>query len=183
MPPNCVSILDEYGQPFSARLHDALTTLTPRLQRQFPPLSDEYTLTEVLESAAHKIAAREETDGPVDELHSYAWVVAKRTAVEHLERNEYLVAGGAVPMEDARYNVVDWPSTLGTEAQIEARILVHQLETQLGPADLQLCTWKQLGLTMQQIADEQGTSVSQVVHGWRRIKRKLYNLAGRDTSY
>jgi len=96
MQPNHVSLVDEYGQPLNARLQGALATLAPRLQRQFPTLNDDCTVTEVLEEAGRRIAAREERKGPLDQLHSYAWVVVKRMAALRLRHDEWAVASATL---------------------------------------------------------------------------------------
>src|SRR6476469_5168754 len=80
MHAHSVLLLDEYGQPLSARWQSVLLPLAPRLQRQFPALNDDCTLTEVLEEAGRRMAAREERKGPLENPQAYAWVVARRMA-------------------------------------------------------------------------------------------------------
>ena len=96
MHAHSVLLLDEYGQPLSTRLQSVLLPLAARLQRQFPALNDDCTLTEVLEESGRRIAAREERKGPLDNLHAYAWVVVRRMAALRLRHDQWAVASATL---------------------------------------------------------------------------------------
>src|SRR5258705_4616148 len=101
MHAHSVLLLDEFGQPLSARLQGVLLPLASRLQRQFPALSDDCALTEVLEESGRRIAAREERKGPLDNPHGYAWVVARRMAALRLRHDEWAIARAALTGTDS----------------------------------------------------------------------------------
>jgi len=178
MQPNHVSLVDEYGQPLNARLQGALATLAPRLQRQFPTLNDDCAVTEVLEEAGRRIQAREERQGPLDQLHSYAWVVVKRMAALRLRHDEWAVASATLASDESTTAFDGLPSRIGTAEQIEARILFQQLYAHLTQEERHLVKARQGGLSMEDIALQQRTSLLSVSTTWRRVKRKLYSVAG-----
>lgn len=111
MHRNHVSLVDEFGQPISTRLHEALIRLVPRLQHRFPTLKDEYALTEVLEETARNIVAREERSGPLKELDPYAWVALKNTAARRLHRGGWAVVGATLTAEQSSPVLASLPST------------------------------------------------------------------------
>src|ERR1700730_1638969 len=127
MHANSVLLLDEYGQPLSTRLQDVLLPLAVRLQRQFPALNDDCTLTEVLEESGRRIAAREERKGPLDNLHAYAWVVARRVAALRLRCDEWAVASATLPGAASELALRDMPSGFATSEQIYNEILYREL--------------------------------------------------------
>ena len=57
--PRDLMLLDHDGHPFNPRIARVLARLLPRLRRQFPQLSDEVTITEVMEEAGARLASRE----------------------------------------------------------------------------------------------------------------------------
>lgn len=179
MQPNHVSLLDEYGQPLNERLQGALATLAPRLQRQFPTLNDDCAVTEVLEEAGRRIAAREERQGPLDQLHSYAWVVVKRMAALRLRHDEWAVASATLGSDESTTALDGLPSSVGTTEQVEAKIFFQQLYAHLTPEERHLVKSRQGGLSMEEIARLRGTSILTASSTWRRVKRKLYSFAMR----
>jgi DNA-directed RNA polymerase specialized sigma24 family protein len=173
---NHVWLVDEYGQPFSARLHDALTAIAPRLQQDFPMLKDLYVLTEVLEETARRIVAREERGGPLRELQTYAWVIATRTAALRLSQGGWAVVGATLPSEQSEPALANLPSAVATVEQMEAEILAHELDAQLSPEDRDLCLCKRARLSTEEIAIRHGISLVAVRTRWHRVKGKLHSL-------
>jgi len=70
------------------------------------------------------------------------------------------------------------PSRIGTAEQIEAKILFQQLYAHLTQEERHLVKARQGGLSMEDIALQQRTSLLNVSTTWRRVKRKLYSVAG-----
>jgi RNA polymerase sigma factor (sigma-70 family) len=176
MPWNHVSLVNDDGQPFSARLHDALLPLAPRLQRDFPALRDDYALTEVLEEAARRLVARERRGGAVRNLPAYAWVTARRTAARRLHHGAWAVVGATLSADDSAPVLASLPSAAVTLEHIEQEILAHELYAWLSPDERTLCLWKQAGLSTKEIARRHGLSLVAVRTRWHRLKRKLVSV-------
>jgi DNA-directed RNA polymerase specialized sigma24 family protein len=173
---NYVSLVDEFGQPFSARLHEALIRLVPRLQHRFPALKDEYVLTEVLEETARNIVAREESGGPLKELDTYAWVALKNTAARRLQRGGWAVVGATLTAEQSSPVLASLPSGIATADQMEAEIHAQQVNALMSPAERKLCEEKMAGLSTDEIALRHGISSVAVRARWHRLKRKVSSL-------
>jgi hypothetical protein len=127
MNPHSVLLLDEYGQPLSPRLQRALLPLAPRLQRQFPALTDDCTITEVLEEAGRRMAGREERKGPLDNLDAYAWVVAKRMAILRLRCGEWAIASATLTGAESEIVLRAMPSAFATSEQIFNELLFKEV--------------------------------------------------------
>jgi DNA-directed RNA polymerase specialized sigma24 family protein len=173
---NYVSLVDEFGQPFSTRLHEALIRLVPRLKHRFPTLKDEYALTEVLEEAARNIVAREERGGPLKELDPYAWVAVKNTAARRLQRGGWAVVGATLTAEQSSPVLASLPSGIATADQMEAEIYAQQVNALMSPAERRLCEEKVAGLSTDEIALRHGISSVAVRTRWHRLKRKVSSL-------
>jgi hypothetical protein len=168
MHAHSVLLLDEYGQPLSARLQHVLLPLAARVQRHFPALNDDCTLTEVLEESGRRIAAREERRGMLDNPHAYAWVVVRRMAALRLRHDEWAVASH-ITERRKRVRLRGMPAGFATSEQIYNRPLCQELLAQLNPIE-------------QHIAKEEcwlrrrlrgcGTSRRTIVNAWRRLKRR-----------
>ena len=89
-------LLDEFGHPLPARLQDALLALAAQLRREYPALSDECLMTDVLEETGRRIAAREARKGEVTNLPAYAWIVAKRIAALRVRCGEWAVVSATL---------------------------------------------------------------------------------------
>ncbi|MEP7309343.1 MAG: hypothetical protein ABJA98_27890 [Acidobacteriota bacterium] len=172
-----VSLVNEYGQPFSARLNDALTDLAPRLRAAFPILNDPYALTEILEEAARNIMAREAGEGAVDDLRAYAWTTATHTVVRRLKRGEWAVQRASLSVDDSASALASMLSAAPTLDQIEAEILAREIADQLSPDDQHLLRCRRAGLSLAEIAQQQRRSRVAVESSWRRVKRRMYSLA------
>jgi hypothetical protein len=177
MHTHSVLLLDEYGQPLSTRLQSALLPLAPRLQRQFPALNDDCTLTEVLEESGRRIAAREERKGPLDNLHAYAWVVARRMAALRLRCGEWAIASATLTGAAGELALREMPSGFATSEQIFNEILCKELVAHLNPGERRLAKGKEAGQSDDEIARGCGSSSRTVSNAWRRLKRKMLSQA------
>jgi DNA-binding CsgD family transcriptional regulator len=177
MHTHSVLLLDEYGQPLSTRLQSALLPLAPRLQRQFPALNDDCTLTEVLEESGRRIASREERKGPLDNLHAYAWVVARRMAALRLRCGEWAIANATLTGAAGELALREMPSGFATSEQIFNDILCQELVAHLTPTERRIAKGKEAGQSDDEIARGCGTSSRTVSNAWRRLKRKMLSQA------
>jgi DNA-directed RNA polymerase specialized sigma24 family protein len=169
MRPQDVSLVDAFGHPFDDRLRDALLTLAPRLERQFPALADACVLAEVLEETGNRLAAREERHGPLDALHPYAWVVARRMAALRAGLDRTISLDECTSLE----GLASATNGAGTSEEIEDTILANQLAARLPDAQRRVYAWKYMGLSMEEIAVREGTSTVNIESCWRQVKRTL----------
>jgi len=175
MHADAVLLLDEYGQPLSTRLQRVLLPLTARLQRQFPALNDDCTLTEVLEESGRRIAAREERKGPLDNLHAYAWVVVRRMATLRLRHDQWAVASATLTSADSEMALRGMPAGFATSEQIFNHMLCKELLARLNPIEQHIVKGKHAGQSDDEIARGCGTSRRTIFNAWRRLKRKMLN--------
>ena len=181
-----LSLVDERGQPFNARLHGALRDLVPRLQRDFPALNDPTEISAVLEQAGRRIAAREQrlgTLGPVEQLRGYAWVTLRRAAAARLQQSGSVVARASLGSEKSTVALATTPSRIGTSEQVEAAVLLGEVMARLTVRERAVCQLKLQGWSAREIAQRQGTSVSRVNTLFFRLGQKLRNLAGGGTPH
>ena len=177
MHAHSVLLLDEYGQPLSARLQHVLLPLAARVQRHFPALNDDCTLTEVLEESGRRIAAREERRGMLDNPHAYAWVVVRRMAALRLRHDEWAVASHTLPNTESEIALRGMPAGFATSEQIYNRLLCQELLAQLNPIEQHIAKGKNAGQSDDEIARGCGTSRRTIVNAWRRLKRKILSRA------
>ena len=173
MHAHSVLLLDEYGQPLHPRLQSVLLPLAPRLQRHFPALNDDCTLTEVLEESGRRIAAREERKGALDNLNAYAWVVARRMAALRLRCDEWAIASATLTTAASDIALRSMPSRFSTSEQIFNDLLCKELLAHLNPSEQRIVKGKEAGLSDAEIARDCGTSRRTVFNAWRRLKRKM----------
>jgi hypothetical protein len=177
MNAHSVLLLDEYGQPLSARLQGALLPLAPRLQRDFPALNDDCTVTEVLEESGRRIAAREERKGPLDNLHAYAWVVARRMAALRVRCGEWAIASATLTGAASEVALRAMPSVFATSEHIFNDILCKELLADLNSIEQHIAKGKHAGQSDDEIARGCGTSRRTISNAWRRLKRKMWSRA------
>jgi hypothetical protein len=177
MHAHSVLLLDQFGQPLSTRLQNVLLPLAPRLQRQFPALSDDCTLTEVLEESGRRIAAREERKGPLDNPHGYAWVVARRMAALRLRHDHWAVASATLTGAEGETALRGMSAGYATSEQIYNEILCKELLAHLNPIERQIAKGKNAGQSDDEIARGCGTSPRTIFNAWRRLKRKMLSRA------
>jgi hypothetical protein len=170
-------LLDEFGQPLSTRLQSVLLPLAARLQRQFPALNDDCTLTEVLEESGRRIAAREERKGPLDNVHAYAWVVVRRMAAMRLRHDHWAVTSATLTSAESEMALRRVAAGFATSEQIYNEILCKQLLAHLNPMEQQIVKGKSAGHSDDEIARGCGTSCRTIFNAWRRLKRKMLSRA------
>jgi hypothetical protein len=181
MHTNFVLLLDEFGQPLSTRLQSVLLPLAPRLQRQFPALNDDCTLTEVLEESGRRIAAREERKGPLDNVHAYAWVVVRRMAAMRLRHDHWAVTSATLTSAESEMALSRVAAGFATSEQIYNDILCKELLAHLSPMEQQIAKGKSAGHSDDEIARGCGTSCRTIFNAWRRLKRKMLSRAQRTS--
>lgn len=179
MHTHFVLLLDEFGQPLSTRLQSVLLPLAARLQRQFPSLNDDCTLTEVLEESGRRIAAREERKGPLDNVHAYAWVVVRRMAALRLRHDHWAVACATLTSAQSEIALRGVRAGFATSEQIYNDILCKELLAHLSPIEQQIAKGKSAGHSDDEIARGCGTSCRTIFNAWRRLKRKMLSRAQR----
>ena len=177
MHGHSVLLLDEYGQPLSARLQGVLLPLAARLQRHFPALNDDCTITEVLEESGRRIAAREERRGLLDNPHAYAWVVIRRMAALRLRHDQWAVASATLPNAESEAALRGMPAGFATSEQIYNHLLCKELLAQLNPIEQHIAKGKNAGQSDEEIARGCGTSRRTIGNAWRRLKRKMVSRA------
>lgn len=178
-PPR-YTLLDEGGLPVSPNVEHALTSLVPRLLRQFPALHDEPLLIAALENAGRKIANRERQSGPIEKLHAYAWVTLQNTAKSQLRQGRGRLAQRL--LESDRHGVsLDGVATgMGTAEQIERGILLREVFAHLTPGERRVCLWKQAGFTSLEIAAYRGGTAAAVDTLLSRARQKIRRLLAVD---
>ena len=174
-------LLDEFGQPLSTRLQSVLLPLAARLQRQFPALNDDCTLTEVLEESGRRIAAREERKGPLDNVHAYAWVVVRRMAAMRLRHDHWAVTSATLTSAESEMALSRVAAGFATSEQIYNDILCKELLAHLSPMEKQIAKGKSAGHSDDEIARGCGTSCRTIFNAWRRLKRKMLSRAQRTS--
>jgi DNA-directed RNA polymerase specialized sigma24 family protein len=170
------ALVDESGQPLSSHVQQALRDLAPRLQRYLPTITDEVLLTEILEEAGRKIRHHEESVGPIEKLHAYAWVTVKSVATSRMRRSSMRIARATVELEDNDAAIGTLRASVGSAERIESDILLEQMLARMTPEEQMLCMWKKLGYSSRQIAKEQGTSIERVNTFFFRLKRKIREI-------
>ena len=167
------ALLDDRGQPLSSGVQQVLRDLAPRLQRQFPSLKDEVLFTEILEEAGRKIQHHEEQTGRIEKLHAYAWVTVKSVATSRMRRSAMRIARATIESDRADVEIESLQASAGTQEQIETDILLREMLEQLTAEERLICSWKRLGFSSREIAQEQGTSIERVNTFFFRLKRKI----------
>lgn len=167
------NLFDAQGNPLSPGIVSAITHLLPRLRRSFPPLSDEVLLTNVLDQAARRLAAREAQIGPLEKWHGHAWVALRDAATSQMRRGAVRVLRKTLANDPAANRLALMPGHSDTAEHIERRVLVRELLTLLSPHERLVVTWKARGLTSLEIATKLSRSVVAVDTTLSRIRTKL----------
>jgi RNA polymerase sigma factor (sigma-70 family) len=169
-------ILDENGQPVSPRIESALVSLVRRLQRDFSIFCDDGVLIETLEEAGRSIAQREAQLGPVERLHSYAWVTLRNLANSRMRGGPGRIVQQTLASEEAQALLVATPARRGTAEEIERRVLLREVLEALTKEERLICLWKKKGLSSREIAARRGGSAAAVDALLTRIRRKVRTL-------
>ena len=176
-------LLDSGGQRFDSRIARALTRLLPRLRRHFPQLREEFALTEILERAGDRIAARERQAGPIEKLHGYAWVTIRTIATSAMRRNSARLMAKTLESEVSRARLASVPAVFGTAEEVERNILLREVLERLSHEERLVCLWKKAGFSSQEIAKHLGRSVTAVDVLFLRAKQKLRNALGTGANH
>ena len=145
-------LLDERGNPLSTRVESALRSLVPKFRRQFPAVQDELDLTEILEKAGHRIAAREQRSGPIEKLHAYAWVTLRSVVMSWMRRSSHRLTQQTISSDAAEALLSTLPASSGTAKQIEQHVLLHEAMQSLSEGEWIVCNLKMMGYSSEQIA-------------------------------
>ncbi|MEP0848127.1 MAG: sigma-70 family RNA polymerase sigma factor [Phycisphaerae bacterium] len=168
-------LLDENGQPLSPHIETVLRGFVPRLRRRFPIVRDELTLTEILERAGRRIAARERR-GPIERLHAYAWVALERIARSWFRRGANRIVQQTIDSESSNAILANVPARSGSPEVIEQQVLVREALAHLTEDEWMVCNLKMLGLSDQEIAKRRGSTIAATKMVFSRAKQKLRRL-------
>jgi len=171
-------LLDERGNPLSSRVEGALRSLVPKFRRQFPAVQDELELTEILEKAGHRIAAREQRSGPIEKLHAYAWVTLRSVVMSWMRRSSHRLTQQTISSDAAEALLSTLPASSGTAKQIEQHVLLHEAMHCLSEGEWIVCNLKMMGYSSEQIARRRHTSTAAVNMVFSRAKQKLRRVLG-----
>ena len=169
---------DERGNPLSTRVESALRSLVPKFRRQFPAVQDELDLTEILEKAGHRIAAREQRSGPIEKLHAYAWVTLRSVVMSWMRRSSHRLTQQTISSDAAEALLSTLPASSGTAKQIEQHVLLHEAMQSLSESEWIVCNLKMMGYSSEQIARRRHTSTAAVDMIFSRAKQKLRRALG-----
>src|SRR5437763_12064146 len=145
-------LLDERGNPLSSRVEGALRSLVPKFRRQFPAVQDELELTEILEKAGHRIAAREQRSGPIEKLHAYAWVTLRSVFVSWMRRGSHRLTQQTIGSEASSAVLSTVRAQSATAEQVEQQVLLREAMAHLTEGEWIVCNLKMLGYSSEEIA-------------------------------
>jgi DNA-directed RNA polymerase specialized sigma24 family protein len=166
------------GQRLDSRIERTLVSFLPRLRRQFPLLSDEATLTDVLERAGQRLSRREAVAGQIENLPGYAWVVLRSVAASEMRRGSKRIVQNTVASTSGEEFLASTPSSFGTAKDIERAVLLREALQVLSPEERLMCVWKRAGFSSREIAKFQGRSVAAVDTLLSRIRQKVRAALG-----
>ena len=167
-----IGLLDSDGQPFDPRIERVLLRMLPRLRREFPSLRDDVALTEIMEEAGHRIRHREER-GPIERLHGYAWVTVRSIALSRMRMGSSKLNQKTLDSEAGSARLLATPTSRGTAAEVEHRILLGELLRTLSREERMICLWKKAGFSSQEIALHQQRTVMAIDTIFSRAKQKI----------
>ena len=171
-------LLDERGNPLSGRVESALRSLVPKFRRQFPAVQDELDLTEILEKAGHRIAAREQRSGPIEKLHAYAWVTLRSVVMSWMRRGSHRLTQQTISSDASEAVLSTARAPSGTAEQIEQQVLLHEAMDRLSEGEWIVCNLKMLGYSSEEIAKRRHSSTAAVNMVFSRAKQKLRRILG-----
>ena len=171
-------LLDVDGQLLDTRIARVLIRLLPRLRRQFPQLTDEVTVTEVMERSGSRLASRERRTGPIEKLHGYAWVTLRSVAMSELRRSSARLLQRTVESTEGQARLASATAGFGSPETLERQVLLRELLETLSHEERLVCVWKKAGFSSQEIARHQRRSVASVDTLFSRAKEKLRKVLG-----
>jgi len=167
-----IGLLDSDGQPFDPRIERVLLRLLPRLRREFPSMQDDVALTEIMEEAGRRIRHREER-GPIERVHGYAWVTVRSIALSRMRLGSSKLNQKTLDSEAGNARLLATPTSRGTAAEVEHRILLGELLRTLSREERMICLWKKAGFSSQEIALHQQRTVMAIDTIFSRAKQKI----------
>jgi RNA polymerase sigma factor (sigma-70 family) len=171
------AFVDESGHPLDERIQRVLEPLRPRLRRRFASaLDDDTVITEILEEAGRRIAARGTLDVPIEDLPAYAWKTVRNVANSRLRRSPMRLILDTLASDASEAALEELQASVGTPNQIEAEIQMREISAELTPSERQLLASKQLGFSSREIAQRHNTSVANVDTMFYRVKQKIRQL-------
>jgi DNA-directed RNA polymerase specialized sigma24 family protein len=176
--PGSIGLLDSNGEPFPDHIQRALVRLSPRLRREFPVLQDDVALTEVMEEAGRKIAAREARGGPIDRLHGYAWVTLRSIATSHVRRGSIKLIQETLDAAAGAARLAVLPSTSGRAEDIERQVLFAEVLRLLSDDERAIILWRRAGYSSAEIAWVQERTVDAVDKVFSRAKQRIRRALG-----
>jgi RNA polymerase sigma factor (sigma-70 family) len=171
-----MTLVDEHGAPFEPRLARVLTQMVAKLQRQFPACRDELLAVDVLEEAGRRLLRRERRLGPIENLHGYAWVTIRSVMTSRLRRGDARVAEHTVRSRNLEALVSVKSGARPAAADLERRVLLHQVLAGLSAHERRVCTMKAAGYSAGEIARFVGRSIASVDTVYSRAKAKARRL-------
>jgi DNA-directed RNA polymerase specialized sigma24 family protein len=180
--PGSIGLLDSNGEPFPDHIQRALVRLSPRLRREFPVLQDDAALTEVLEKAGRRIAAREARGGPIERLHGYAWVTLRSIATSHVRRGSIRLIQETLDAAAGAARLAVLPSTSGRAEDVERRVLFAEALRVLSDDERAIVLSRRAGYSSAEIAWVQDRTVDAIDKIFSRAKQKMRRALGVESS-
>jgi RNA polymerase sigma factor (sigma-70 family) len=170
------TLVDEQGTPFDPRVANVLTQMRVRLRRQFPACRDDLLAVDVLEEAGRRLLRRERRQGPIANLHGYAWVTIRSVATSKLRRSDARIVEASVRARDLDALVSARGADRHPGDDLERRVLLGQVLAALTPHERRVCAMKAAGYTAGEIADAMGRTVASVDTLYSRARARARRL-------
>lgn len=170
-------LLDPQGLPYEERLQQVVRPLVARVRREFPMLQDDAVVLALLESAAQRIAAREQRAGPITRVQGFAWVTVRNLARSWLRRPDARVFTRTVAGASGGSVLARTPTMYDAVAKIERAVLVQQVLSRLTVYERVVFQWKAAGYSSAEIAQRCRTSPGAIdtllARARQRIRQQL----------
>lgn len=171
-------LVSETGEPLQDHIQEALNTLHPRFRRQFPVITDESVVAELLEHAGRAVARHEQVGGPLARLHPFAWVALKNAAASWLRSSRRRVDAVTLPIADARTSTDGALADYSSAEHIERTVLLQQILSQMTPIEQEICLLKKAGFSSAEIAAKLGVSANAVDTAFCRARQRVKKSLG-----
>lgn len=165
-------LFDPDGLPIGGELGEVLRRLGPRLRREFPSLSDEVELAEVLEETGRRVmeyAAEEH----IEHLPGFTRVTARHVALSRIRTGSHQLRLHSVSSEESATIAAIVDRACRVDAHIEVTLLVRQVLSRLTELEAQVCQLKIAGYASREIAGVLGCSADAVNSAYCRAKARL----------
>jgi len=169
-------LVGKNGEALETTIQAALNQMRSRIVRQFPALQDEVALIEVMEEAGRRIAVKQQRDGPLANLHGYAWVTVRSVATSFMRRSAVRLMQQTLEHAASQQVLKSAPSATWTPQDIEQDILIQEILGRLTVDERQICLWKHAGFSSHEISNRLDRSVAAIDTAFSRAKEKLRKL-------